>query len=283
MNQTIFLLLGVLGLVGLGAAISGNDDDHAPDGPADDPRLNPDTVIGDEDSDQDQVLNGTSGDDGILGGSGDDTINGEAGDDLIGAGYGNDSVIADPGNDEIYLGGSDDVYGAYEAGVSQGNDTIYGGYGNDTITTNLGDNSIMGGEGDDQIYDYGGSVYINGQEENDLILSPDASDPNAPDTLIGGEGADTIHAGAGDLVDPGTGSDEIFLRSDAGGAADITIGGADHITVTLASDYTGEAAYQLVQSGEDVRLVVNGEDLAILRHTDVASVNTVTLVRETVS
>ena len=38
--------------------------------------------------------------------------NGEAGDDLIGAGYGNDSVIADPGNDEIYLGGSDDVYGA---------------------------------------------------------------------------------------------------------------------------------------------------------------------------
>ena len=41
MNQTIFPAAGVLGLVGLGAAISGNDDDHAPDGPADDPRLNP--------------------------------------------------------------------------------------------------------------------------------------------------------------------------------------------------------------------------------------------------
>ena len=45
MNQTIFLLLGVLGLVGIGALMSSNDDDHPPEGPGDDPRLHPDTVM----------------------------------------------------------------------------------------------------------------------------------------------------------------------------------------------------------------------------------------------
>ena len=43
--------------------------------------------------------------------------------------------------------------------------------------------------------------------------------------------------------------------------------------MTLAADYTGEAAYQLSKAARDVRLVVNGEDLAIPRNTDVASVN----------
>ena len=283
MNQTIFLLLGVLGLVGIGAAVSGNDDDHPPEGDADDPRLHPDTVIGDKDSDEDQVLTGTDGDDGILGGEGDDTLDGGAGDDLVAGAYGDDSIIADAGKDDIYLGSGDDVYGADAPGVNQGNDTIFGGYGEDTITTNLGSHSIEGGEGDDEIHDNGGSVYINGEEDDDLILSADASDPEAPDTLMGGEGVDTIHAGAGDIVDAGSGADQIILRSDAGGAADIALGGADSITITLAADYTGEASYELVQDGEDVRLVVDGVELAILRGTEVADVDQISLVREAVS
>lgn len=283
MNQTIFLLLGVLGLVGIGAAVSGNDDDHAPEGDGDDPRLHPDTVIGDEDIDEDQVLTGTDGDDGILGGNGDDTIDGGLGDDLVTGAYGDDSIIADPGNDEIYLGSGDDIYGGRADGVDQGNDTVYGGYGDDTITTNLGSHSIRGGEGDDEIYDYGGSVYINGEEDDDLILSPDASDPDAPDTLLGGEGVDTIHAGAGDIVDAGTGADQIVLRSDAGGPADIALGGADSITVTLAAGYSGEESYELVQDGDDVRLLVDGVELAILRDVEVADVDQVSLVREAIS
>lgn len=320
MNQTIFLMLGLLGLVGIGAAVSGNDDDHPPEGPADDPRLefDEDTAIGDDDSNDDQVVTGTdgidfiqggdgndtlnglagndgfrpgdgddvisggAGDDGIRGEDGDDTIDGGEGDDLVGAGYGDDSVVADVGDDSIYLGSGDDIYGADAPGVNEGNDTIYAGYGDDTITTNLGNHSIEGFDGNDEIRDYGGSVYINGEADNDLIVSPDASDPEAVDTLIGGEGADTIHAGAGDLVDPGTGSDVIMLRSDAGGAADITYGGADSITITLAADYTGEASYELVQDGEDVRLVVDGVDLAILRATNVADVDSISLVREAV-
>ena len=191
-------------------------------------------------------------------------------------------MIADLGDDEIYLGGNNDVYGAYEMGVNQGNDTIFGGYGDDTITTNLGNQSISGGEDSDSIYDYGGSGSFNGQEGDDLIVSPDASDPTAIDTLIGGEGADTIHAGAGDLVDPGTGADVLMLRSDAGGAADIALGGADSIVVTLAPNYTGPETYNLVQAGEDVRLVVNGVDLAILRGVQVADVTSVSLVRQAV-
>ena len=100
---------------------------------------------------------------------------------------------------------------------------------------------------------------------------------------MGGEGVDTIHAGAGDIVDAGTGADQIILRSDAGGPADIALGGADSITITLAADYTGEETYELVQDGEDVRLVVDGVDLAILRGTEVAEVDQVSLVREALS
>ncbi|RQP07776.1 MAG: calcium-binding protein [Paracoccus sp. BP8] len=279
MNQTIFLMLGLLGLVGIGSLVSGNDDDHPPEGPADDPRLHGDALI--EGDEEDNVLTGTDGDDGILGYDGDDLIDGGSGNDLIGAGYGDDTVLAGSGDDEIYLGSGDDLYGALDLGADEGSDTIDGGLGNDTIITNLGHHSITGGEGDDRIEDHGGSVYIDGEEGDDLILSPDASDPERPDTLLGGEGNDTIHAGAGDIVDGGDGADLIMLRSDAGGAADIAYGGADNITITLAEDYAGDEEYELVQDGDDVRVVLNGEDIAILRDTLARDVRAISLVRET--
>ena len=68
-------------------------------------------------------------------------------------------------------------------------------------------------------------LYQRGKRKNDLILSPDASDPNAPDTLIGGEGPTpsmpapaiwSIRAPARTKSSPALGR---------GGAADITIGG----------------------------------------------------------
>ena len=75
----------------------------------------------------------------------------------------------------------------------------------------------------------------------------------------------------------------VVLRSDSGGAADITLGGADSITITMAEDYDGDEDYELVQDGEDVRLVLNGEDIAILRDTLVADVTSVSVIRESVA
>ncbi|MDS9466384.1 calcium-binding protein [Paracoccus sp. MBLB3053] len=280
MNQTIFLLLGLLGIAGIGSLVSSNDDDQPPEEPADDPYGGRDLIEG---TDEDDTITGTAGDDAIQSFDGDDVVSGGEGDDAIWTGYGDDTVTADAGDDEIYLGYDDDLYGAYDLGADEGNDTIDGGEGADTIITNHGNHSITGGYGDDRIEDHGGTVYIDGEDDDDLILSADASDPDAPDTLLGGDGADTIHAGANDIVDAGQGSDVIVLRSDAGGAADITYGSADSLRITLAADYEGEESYDLVQDGDDVQVVVNGEVLAILRDTDASSVTSISLIREAVS
>ncbi len=72
----------------------------------------------------------------------------------------------------------------------------------------------------------------------------------------------------------------IVLRSDAGGAAEITYGGEDTITITLAEGYAGAEEYALVQDGDDVRVVLDGQDVAILRDTLARDVGTVTLERE---
>ncbi|CAM2976233.1 Hemolysin-type calcium-binding repeat-containing protein [Paracoccus aminovorans] len=274
MNQTIFLMLGLLGLVGIGSLVSSNDDDHAPDD-AGDPYGGRDLIEGTNDAD---TITGTAGDDAIQSYDGDDSVDAGAGDDLVWTGYGNDTVSADAGDDEIYLGYGDDVYGAENSGVNEGDDTIDGGEGNDSITTNLGHHSITGGRGDDTIFDNGGTVYIDGEEGDDLILSPDDSDPDAPDTLLGGDGNDTIHAGGYDIVDGGDGDDTYMLSSAAGGAADITYSSDDTIVITLAEDYAGEGDYTLEQDGDDVQLLLDGKAVAVLRDTLVDAVGAIDVV-----
>lgn len=280
MNQTIFLLLGVLGIAGIGSLVASNDDDHPPEEPSDDPYGGRDVIEGSDDAD---TIAGTADDDAIQSYDGDDVVDPGAGDDIVWTGYGDDRVSADAGDDEIYLGGGDDLYGAYDLGADEGADTIDGGSGDDTIIANLGDHAITGGAGEDRIEDHGGTVHIDGEDDDDLILSANASDPAAPDTLLGGDGDDTIHAGANDLVDGGDGRDQIWLRSDAGGAADIAHGSSDSLTITLAADYAGAEEYDLVQDGEDVRVVLDGQVLAILRDTLADDVNAIDLVREAVS
>ncbi|WP_258869524.1 hypothetical protein [Paracoccus thiocyanatus] len=71
-----------------------------------------------------------------------------------------------------------------------------------------------------------------------------------------------------------------MLRSDAGGAADIVHDGADGITITLAQDYAGAESYELVQDGGDVRIVLDGQDLAILRDVLIENVGSIELLRE---
>lgn len=297
MNQTIFLMLGLLGLVGIGSVVSSNDDDHAPEGDPIDPRLDggnliegddePNEITGTDGGDSilakggDDTVHGGAGDDGIRTGDGADFVDGGAGDDLIYTGRGNDTVSADPGDDEIYLGAGDDLYGAYDLGADDGNDTIDGGSGNDTIITNLGHHSISGGTGDDQIEDHGGIVHIDGGDGDDLILSPDDSEPDAADTLLGGSGNDTIHAGANDIVDGGEGADHIYLSSRSAGAADITLDGDDSLTINIAMDYTGSERCELVQDGEDVRVLLDDQPIALLRGIQVEDVPTITLRRPT--
>ncbi len=287
MNQTLFLLLGVLGLAGLGSLISSNDDNHGPETPSD--PFKDRTVT--EGTDEAETLEGTAADDAILSYDGDDLVDGKGGNDLIYTGRGDDTVVANPGDDGVYLGRDDDLYGAYNPGADEGSDTVVGGSGDDVIITNGGEHRVFGDDdpdhidyednepkGDDSIYDNGGTVYAYGGRGNDLIWSPDDSDQDNPDTLLGGEGDDTIYAGAYDIVEGGKGSDLYILNGDAAGPADITYGSSDSIQIALPDNYSGSQNYELLQDGDNVRLVLDGNDLAVLRDISVKDVGKVTFI-----
>lgn len=113
-------------------------------------------IEGDE---NDNTLNGTSGQDDISGNGGQDTIDGGGSGDTISGGSGNDSID----------GGT-------------GDDTIFGGDGNDTITGGGGDDVIVGGRGDDVLTAGNGSptdtYVIRDGDGNDTITDFDPSEPD---------------------------------------------------------------------------------------------------------
>ena len=86
-------------------------------------------IEGAEDNEQ---LNGGTGNDTIDGGKGNDTIIGGAGDDTIDGGKGNDTIVGGKGDDLIKAGqGNDLLYGV------GGSDTLVGGKGNDFFQIDL--------------------------------------------------------------------------------------------------------------------------------------------------
>lgn len=281
MNQMLFLMLGLVGLAGLGALMSSNDDNEPPAEP-EDPYGDREVIEGTDEAD---TITGSAADEAILGYDGDDLVDGGGGDDRIWTGFGDDTVTAGAGDDLVYLGGGNDLYGAHNPGADEGQDTIVGGSGNDVIITNGGTHQIYGDGnpddvnknddeviGNDSIYDNGGTVYVNAGRGDDLIWSPDDSDPEAPDTLLGGDGADTIYAGAYDIVDGERGSDVYILNGQASGPADITWGSSDRIEVMLPDGYEGAGEVAFEQDGDDVLMTVDGNQIAVLRDVQTGDV-----------
>ncbi|MCO6453692.1 MAG: CHRD domain-containing protein [Pirellulaceae bacterium] len=91
----------------------------------------------------------------IDGGAGDDALNGGAGDDTLHGGDGNDVIIGGAGNDVGYGGAGNDRFGdpaiADPTANDGGNDQFFGGDGSDTLVWDPGDGSDLfeGGEGAD--------------------------------------------------------------------------------------------------------------------------------------
>ncbi|MEM9471670.1 MAG: calcium-binding protein [Pseudomonadota bacterium] len=130
------------------------------------------------------TINGTAGDDTIAPGNNsagnnnledDDIINGFAGDDDIDAGKGDDLVNAGPG-DDVVTGGED-------------KDTINGGEDDDQLFGGKGDDIINGGTGDDILVGGADKDSLFGGDGNDIL---DGVDNKQEDILDGGAGIDFV-------------------------------------------------------------------------------------------
>jgi Ca2+-binding RTX toxin-like protein len=122
----------------------------------DDTVLDSPDVVG---TDDDDVLDGTPGNETITGGDGDDRINAMGGNDVVSGGDDDDIIFSGAGND-IVDGGDDD-------------DFIFGDAGDDVITGGKGDDKVKGGEG------------------NDVFLVADHT-RDGEDEYDGGNGVDTL-------------------------------------------------------------------------------------------
>ncbi|KAA5595959.1 Hint domain-containing protein [Blastochloris sulfoviridis] len=167
----------------------------------------------------DDVLDGTSGNDIIYGKAGDDTLTGEAGADELRGGSGDDTLLGGADADALFGGSGDDTLDG-----GQGEDEIYGGTGDDKIYGGAGDDTIAGGKGADFIKGGLGDDTIDGGKGDDEIYGG-AGD----DVITGGKGEDTIKGGAGD--------DTVVF---SGNRDQYTIIANNDGTFSITNDVTGE-------------------------------------------
>ena len=137
-----------------------------------------------------------------------DTINGLSGNDSVSGLGGNDMINGDSGNDALYGG--------------DGNDTLNGGSGNDVLNGGSGNDSLNGGSGDDSISGLDGNDILIGDSGNDTLDGGSGNDTfdggNGSDVLKGGTGSDTFRFttasginNADVITDFQSGSDKIEL------------------------------------------------------------------------
>jgi serralysin len=205
--------------------------------------------------DNDNVVDGTAGNDLLPGLGGDDIIRGFAGDDTLQGGDGNDTLLAGLGNDTL------------EGGA--GNDFLSGGQGDDNINTGQGDDVVLGGAGNDRIGGMAGRDIVRAGAGDDFIQWNDPTGDvvfggRGNDTILGGDvAADEIHGGAGDdLIRAFTTSPESATASDrlfgdagddvviGGNAADIIEGGRGNDILT-GNDGADVFRFRANQTGDD--------------------------------
>lgn len=172
------------------------------------------------------------------GGFDNDTLIGGGADDVIKGDYNGAHGDGAEGNDWIEgRGGNDTLYGdgALQGDGSEGGaDTILGGDGDDLIWGDSGDgaegrgDSLLGGAGNDVILGHTGHNFIDGGEDDDLLVGGrDGSEGNdtivsgnGNDILVGNKGTDRLVATGGrNLLLGGRGQDTLL----AGSGGDILV------------------------------------------------------------
>jgi Ca2+-binding RTX toxin-like protein len=155
---------------------------------------------------EDELSQGTDGDDQIEGSDGDDIIASLAGNDRVFGAGGHDEIDGGDGNDFIRgASGKDGLSGG------SGNDTIFGDTGNDYLWGNSGNDSLNGGTGDDDLIGGLGADTIEGGSGHDFFLAGEG------DLVVGGEDNDFIYTDGESELTGGPGEDmfiaEYFMDS----------------------------------------------------------------------
>ncbi|MGB0661533.1 MAG: calcium-binding protein [Mangrovicoccus sp.] len=243
---------------------------------------------------EDQVIDGTSGDETLTGGEGNDTIRAGGGNDRVLGNGGKDVLHGESGNDVIGGGaGDDDIFGG------SGHDKAYGGAGNDFLRGQDGNDALNGGEGADTLdggngrdtasytsSDAGVQVALNigsaaqsgGDAEGDILRNIEnilgsAHDDvltgnNGANKIVGGDGDDVIDAGTGrDTVDGGAGDDTVIVRdgldrSYEGGDGYDTMRVLDRVGLRGDDEATGFEALEIVAAaGRNALLRVDADQM----------------------
>lgn len=175
----------------------------------------------------DEILNGTSKNDGLFGAGGSDLLVGLAGDDFLVGDGGNDVLLAGRGSD-VLVGsdGSDVLWGGRGIDLmfgDAGNDVLLAGRGNDIAFGNAGDDAMWTGRGDDIAFAGSGDDYVHAGRGDDFAGGEDGDD-----RLSGGRGRDTLDGGAGDDRMNGGAHDDVLAGS--GGNDTLTGGRGDRDT-----------------------------------------------------
>ena len=226
------------------------------------------TLIGAEDFDFDDTINGDAGGNSLKGGDGKDSLSGMDGNDMLDGGNGGDTLRGGLGSDVLIGGAGGDAidgghgidtasYNGSSVGVSVnlqtgmasgghakddvliGIENLAGGSGSDTLTGGVGANTLMGADGEDVIH---------GGDGNDSL---DGGDGN--DTLAGGAGADTLTGGAG--------ADLFQFAAFEGDRIDDFEDGIDMIDPTGATDISG---IMITDAGSDASISWNGGTLTLI-------------------
>jgi hypothetical protein len=128
----------------------------------------------------DDVLDGTNGNNILFGFGGDDQISGRRGNDVAFGGRGDDRVDGGDGNDILFgESGNDGLAGG------AGNDDLHGGHGRDFIVGGAGKDDLTGGDGPDKFVIRQGSGIdtIRDLHSNDRIDLRDYGFASAEDVL----------------------------------------------------------------------------------------------------
>jgi Ca2+-binding RTX toxin-like protein len=233
-------------------------------------------------------ISGLAGDDDLTGGGGADTILGQEGDDVLQGNNGSDMLCSGEGDDFIAGNGGNDLIEGQE-----GNDFAEGDYGNDRVFGNDGEDTVLGGRGMDLVNGGGGDDVIfggilrgvpleedefralaDGQTLLDVLqnsdLEIDIREDDRVDILRGNQGNDILFVGNGDNAAGGQGNDTFNLTLDDDNTdmdpAQINDYNDAEDTINIVFDAPLSVDGITIEAdGDDAVVVVNGEELAVVR------------------